>query len=247
VTPTLQANLAHVRSRIAAAARRAGRRGEDIDLVAVTKTVEPEVAADLVRLGQLDLGESRAGELERKGRVLRAAGLAPRWHFIGHLQGNKVRRVVAQSHSIHSIDSLHLLEAVDRAAAEIGARPEVWIQVKLTHEPTKTGLDRRDLAALFDRAAVLPNVRLAGLMTLAPLVPEAEVEASARRTFRDLADLARQLARPDRMGDALRPQRVRTSMGMSSDFEWAVEEGSDLLRIGSLLFEGCPSTREKTP
>jgi uncharacterized pyridoxal phosphate-containing UPF0001 family protein len=102
VIEKLQANLADVRSRIDTAARRAGRRREEIALVAVTKAVEPELAAQLVRLGQLDLGENRADELERKERALRAAGLAPRWHFIGHLQKNKVRRVVA----LASVDPL---------------------------------------------------------------------------------------------------------------------------------------------
>src|SRR5258706_283642 len=192
---------------------------------------------ELVRLGQLDLGESRASELERKHRALREAGLAPRWHFLGHLQGNKVRRVVAIATSIHSIDSLRLLDAVDRAAGELGARPEVWIQVKLSSEPTKTGLDRRELDQAFERAAGSAHLRLAGLMTLAPLATDAgpaETEASARRVFRELHGLARQVG----MRDALAPRRVRTSMGMSSDFEWAVEEGSDLVRVGSRLFEG---------
>ncbi len=246
VIPTLQTNLADVRTAIDRAALRSGRRGAEVDLVAVTKSVEPDVAAELVRLGQLDLGESRASELERKHRALREAGLAPRWHFLGHLQGNKVRRVVAIATSIHSIDSLRLLDAVDRAAGELGARPEVWIQVKLSSEPTKTGLDRRELDQAFERAAGSAHLRLAGLMTLAPLATDAgpaETEASARRVFRELHGLARQVG----MRDALAPRRVRTSMGMSSDFEWAVEEGSDLVRVGSRLFEGCDTPRRTAP
>jgi pyridoxal phosphate enzyme (YggS family) len=246
VIPTLQTNLADVRSRIDRAALRSGRRGAEIDLVAITKTVEPEVAAELVKLGQEDLGENRAAELERKEKALRAAGLAPRWHFVGHLQGNKVRRVVAIAASIHSIDSLRLLEAVDRAAGELGKRPEVWVQVKLSPEPTKTGLERRDVKAVFARAAACENVRLAGVMALAPVRAPvgapAGTEASARAVFRELSSLARDLARASGMRDAHRPGRVRTSMGMSGDFEWAIEEGSDLVRIGSLLFEGCGST-----
>lgn len=232
--PTLQTNLAAVRSRIDRAAARSGRRGAEIDLVAVTKTVEPEVAAELVKLGQLDLGENRCAELERKAEALRAAGLAPRWHFVGHLQGNKVRRVVAIAASIHSIDSLRLLDAVDRAAGELGRRPEIWIQVKLSPEATKTGLDRTELEAVFARAGACENVHLAGLMALAP----AGAEAPARAVFRELSSLARDLARAGGMRDAHRPGLVRTSMGMSDDFEAAIEEGSDLVRIGSLLFEG---------
>ena len=244
VIETLRANLASVRSRIDAAARRARREGARVELVAVTKSVEPEVAAALARLGQLDLGENRADELERKVAALREAGLEPRWHFVGHLQGNKVRRVVSIASSIHSVDSLRLLDAVDRAAGELGLKPEVWIQVKLAREATKTGLDPGEVAALVDRARSLSHARLAGLMTLAPLLPGAESEAAARAVFRELARLARDLAPPARMSDALSPGRLRTSMGMSGDFEWAVEEGSDLVRVGSRLFEGLAPGRE---
>jgi pyridoxal phosphate enzyme (YggS family) len=244
VAHSLQSNLAEVRARIAASAERAGRRPEEIALVAVTKTVAPEVAADLVRLGQLDLGESRASEMERKDDLLRTAGLAPRWHFVGHLQGNKVRRVVARAASIHSIDSLRLLEAVDRASGEIGVRPEIWIQVKLSDEPTKSGLPVRDLRAVWERAVALGNVAPAGLMALAPFeaggVATPSRQSSARAVFRELSALARDLARESRMRDAVPPGRTRTSMGMSGDFEAAIEEGSDLVRIGSLLFEGLP-------
>ena len=237
LSPTLEANLARVRTRIDAAARRSGRSGDSVALVAVTKSVDPAVAADLARLGQLDLGESRADELERKHRRLAAEGLRPRWHFVGHLQGNKVRRVIAIASSIHSIDSPALLEAVDRAAALAGARPEIWIQAKLSDEPAKTGAARGEVARLFARALSLANVRVQGLMAIAPLVAGPDGEAAARRTFRELAALARELARSEGMGDALRSGSVRTSMGMSGDFEWAIEEGSDLVRVGSLLFE----------
>ena len=230
----LRANLERVRARIDAAAARSSRK--PVTLVAVTKSVEPRIAAELFRLGQADLGESRADELERKAAHLEAEGLRPRWHFVGHLQRNKVRRVVARASSIHSVDSVRLLEAVDAAAAEIGARPGVWIQVKLSSEPTKTGADPREAEELLERARGLAHVRLEGLMTIAPLAPEAEREPAARSAFRALADLARR----GPMGDALRSVPLRTSMGMSDDFEPAIEEGSDLVRVGSLLFEGLP-------
>lgn len=232
----LRANLARVRARIDAAAGRSGRRGDPVTLVAVTKSVEPELAAELVRIGQEDLGESRADELERKASALAEAGLRPRWHFLGHLQRNKVRRVVAVAGAIHSIDSLRLLEAVDAAAGELARRPDVFVQVKLSSEPTKTGADPEAAIPLLERAAALSNVRLAGLMTIAPLAPEPERDASARAAFRALADLARRAG----MRDALRSVPLRTSMGMSEDFETAIEEGSDLVRIGTLLFEGLP-------
>jgi len=232
VVHTLKSNLDLVRSRVAKAARRAGRSAEDLTLVAVTKSVEPDVAAELVRLGQTDLGESRAGELERKHEHLRGLGLSPRWHFVGHLQGNKVRRVVALADSIHSVDSLRLLEAIDRAAGELGVTREIWIQPKLADEPTKSGLDPREVPAVVSRARALPNVRLAGLMALGPLASD------SRPVFRELARLARELAPEAAMGNARGLGRMRTSMGMSGDFEVAIEEGSDLVRIGTLLFDG---------
>jgi pyridoxal phosphate enzyme (YggS family) len=233
----LAANLARVRARIEAALDRSGRPAGSVGLVAVTKSVEPETAATLVRLGQLDLGENRADELERKARALADLGLEPRWHFIGHLQTNKVRRVVAHAGSIHSIDSMRLLEAVDAAAGAIGTRPEIWIQAKLSEEPTKTGADPGDAIELVARARELRHVRLAGLMTIAPLAGPGSSgrEASARAAFRALAELAREAG----MGDALRSGPLRTSMGMSDDFEWAIEEGSDLVRVGTLLFDGA--------
>jgi len=223
---------------VAEAARAAGRSAEDVTLVAVTKSVEPDVAAELARLGQLDLGENRADELERKADHLHALGLAPRWHFVGHLQGNKVRRVVARAASIQSVDSARLLDAIDREAGLIGVSPEVWIQVKLADEPTKSGLDPRELPEMVERARALRHARLAGLMALGPLTPESERDVSARAAFRELARLARELAPKAPMGDAPSRGRMRTSMGMSGDFEAAIEAGSDLVRIGSLLFEG---------
>ena len=239
VSPSLKSNLDRVRARVAQAARSAGRSPEEVLLVAVTKSVEPEVAADLVRLGQLALGESRASELERKDEHLRAQGLSPRWHFVGHLQGNKVRRVVARADAIQSVDSLRLLEAIDRAAGELGRRNEVWIQVKLAEEPTKSGLPPSEVRAVVDRARELEHVELAGLMALGPLVQPDERDASARAVFQDLARLARELAPGAAMGDARGLGRMRTSMGMSGDFEAAIEAGSDLVRIGTLLFEGA--------
>jgi uncharacterized pyridoxal phosphate-containing UPF0001 family protein len=123
VPTSLETNLARVRQRIARAASRAGRDPAAVALVAVTKDVSAELAAELCRLGQLDLGENRAADLALKAAEL--AALGPRWHFIGHLQRNKARRVVELAHSVHAIDSLRILETVDRVAGEIGRRPEM--------------------------------------------------------------------------------------------------------------------------
>ena len=238
---TLESNLADVRSRIAEAAARGGRDPADVALVAVTKSVGPSAAEALVRLGQADLGESRAGELVRKAAWLERRGLRPRWHFVGHLQRNKARRVVELADAIHSVDSPRLLETLDRLAGEVGRSPELYLQVKLAPEPGKSGLDPAALASVVEVALDLRHARLAGLMTMAPLDGGSGGLAGARSVFQELASLARGLAREPRLREAFRFGRVRTSMGMSEDFEAAIEEGSDVVRVGARLFEGVPA------
>lgn len=217
--------------------------GADATLVAVTKHVEPEVAALLARLeldarGACDLGESRVPEFERKVAHLKAAGLGAtglRWHFLGHLQRNKARRVVRLAHVLHSVDSLRLLDTLGRLAAEEGRCPQLFLQVKLTEEQTKGGLDPDELPAALSAAAE-HDLSLLGLMGMAPLEPDpAQRRDRARTAFRRLAALARKLP-----SEVFVDGRVRLSMGMSGDFEDALSEGADCVRIGSLLFEGLP-------
>ena len=216
-----------------------GGASDEVVLVAVTKSVEPEVAAELVRLGQVDLGENRAPELERKAAHFaeRAAtpgggkGLAPRWHFIGHLQRNKARRVVRLAHSIHSVDSLALLETLQRVAGEEGRRPRIYLQVDVAGEDSKGGFDPAEVPAALERARACHALVTAGLMAMAPLAAPAERAANARATFAELARIAGELPR-----DAFEDGRPRLSMGMSADFELAIEEGADLVRVGSALF-----------
>jgi pyridoxal phosphate enzyme (YggS family) len=222
LTATLESNLAGVRARIRSAqARRGG--SSPVALVAVTKSVSPERAAALVALGQRDLGENRVDELERKAAWFAERGLEARWHFLGHLQRNKVRRVAKLVDVLHSLDSIALARALASAAAEVGRRIEVYVQLKLWEEESKTGLAPAELPALLEALAGLPELEFAGLMAMAPLHPD---PAAARQVFRELAREAR----------ALGP-RCRTSMGMSADFELAIAEGSDLVRVGGALFE----------
>jgi pyridoxal phosphate enzyme (YggS family) len=221
LTATLESNLAGVRARIRSAEARRG--GGSVELVAVTKSVGPERAAELAALGQLDLGENRADELERKAAWFAARGLRVRWHFLGHLQRNKARRVARIADVLHSLDSIELARALDAAAAEAGRTLEVYAQLKLWPEEAKSGLDPAQLPALLEALAGLPHLRFAGLMAMAPLVQE---RAAAQQVFRELARRAR----------ALGPQ-CRTSMGMSEDFELAIAEGADVVRVGSALFE----------
>jgi len=222
LSATLESNLAGVRARIRnAAARRDG--NAPVALVAVTKSVPPERAAELAALGLVDLGENRADELERKAAWFAERGLQARWHFLGHLQRNKVRRVARVADVLHSLDSLELARLVEQAAGESGRTLEVYVQLKLWPEESKSGLDPAALPGLIEALAGMPHLRFLGLMAMAPLVPDPE---AARTVFRELARHAR----------ALGPN-CRTSMGMSADFELAIAEGADVVRVGSALFE----------
>jgi hypothetical protein len=233
--PTLESNLRHLRRRIDEAAERAGRARDDVHLLAVTKGVSADFAADLARLAVTDLGENRADELEDKAQALAARGVTIRWHFIGHLQSNKARRVVTRAHAIHSIDSLKLLASVDRLAGELGRRPDLFLQLKLHPEAEKSGMDPEEAQEAVDAARGLAHVRLRGLMTMAPLAgaPGPARMQAARTVFERLRDIA---ATCD--PTAFDGRRIELSMGMSDDFEIAIAAGSHWVRIGSALFAG---------
>jgi pyridoxal phosphate enzyme (YggS family) len=231
----LGANLQAVRARIAAACERAGRAPDEVRLLAVTKKVRPEVAAALAALGQSDLGESRVQELERKADWFTAHGAGARWHLIGHLQRNKARKAVQRADVIHSIDSLRLLEAVDRVAGEEGRRPEIYLEVKLAGGEARTAMRPEELGAAARRAAELAHVVPAGLMTMAP-PPEGADQEVARRVFRRLRELRDELA--GELAGAFAGGRIELSMGMSADLEAAVLEGADVVRVGTALYAG---------
>ena len=223
-----------MRERIARACARVGRTPAEVRLVAVTKSVDTPTAAALAGLGAGELGESRAQVLARRRTEWPADAAAPRWHFIGHLQRNKARAVVRDADELHSLDSLRLCEALVGAARAEGRRPAVWIELDLVGAAERTGLSRAELPRLVERAGAAPELALQGLMTIAP-VPAGDDRdpARAREIFDELAALARELD-----GAAFEGGRARLSMGMSSDFETAIEAGSDLVRVGSALFEG---------
>jgi pyridoxal phosphate enzyme (YggS family) len=239
VPPTLKSNLSETLATISAAAARHGRAAQDVSLVAVTKSVGAATAAELVRLGQLDLGENRLLSLLHKRAELERLGLAARWHFIGHIQGNKARRVVKNSEVLHSVDSLGLIETLERLAEQEQRVLRVYLEVKLAEDEHKHGLAPAELPAAVALAGAAHRLELLGLMTMAPQ-PAAgqDAEVRARPVFEKLARLARELE-----GDALLRRcfvgrRVRLSMGMSGDFEAAIAAGSDVVRIGSALFRG---------
>lgn len=242
---TVGRNLNEVRARVAAAARRASRDPFSVEIVAVTKQVDSATTAACLRQGLLDLGEARVDALEEKAQALSACHPRPRWHFVGHLQRNKARRVAALAHTLHSLDSLALLNALGRLSEELGRSLACFIELRLTGESAKTGLDPRELHELVSASAAHPRLSLRGLMTMAPLVEGDELGrvTAARATFRELRRIANELERNPLLAPRFQDGRVRTSMGMSDDFEIAIEEGSDCVRIGGALFAGLDDER----
>ncbi len=232
VEQPLRARLAAVRGRIEAACRRAGREAAEVTLVAVTKSVSAEVAACLHAAGVQDLGESRPQELWRK-----AAAVPPivRWHLVGHLQRNKVERTLSVATWIHSVDSLRLLEALDQEALRQGRSVDVLLEINASRETAKHGFTPDDVPTLAPQLNKLSHVRVRGLMTMAALEGDPE---RCRPTFALLRELRDRLAK-----DLSPPHEMRhLSMGMSNDFEVAVEEGGTMVRLGTVLFKGIAGT-----
>ncbi len=242
---TVGRNLSEVRARVEAAARRARRDPKAVEIVAVTKQVDSATTGLCLRQGLIDLGEARIDALEAKAQALSSFHPAPRWHFVGHLQRNKARRVAALAHTLHSLDSLALLNALGRLSEELGRSLVCFIELRLSGESAKTGLDPRELHDLVRASAAHPRLALRGLMTMAPLIEGDETRRleAARATFRELRRIASELERNPELAPRFQDGRVRTSMGMSDDFEIAIEEGSDCVRIGSALFAGLDDER----
>jgi pyridoxal phosphate enzyme (YggS family) len=223
----IAARLARVRDRIGEAALRAGRAPSDVRLIAVSKTFPVEAVREAYASGQRDFGENKVQEALQKMDA--AADMEIGWHLIGHLQSNKAKKAAARVGWIHAIDSADLLRRVDAAAAAAGRTVEVLIQVDLALEETKHGAPEAAVPGIIDAASGLSAARLAGLMLLPPLVEDPE---DARPWFRRLREAR------DRWVDAGVPlERLRElSMGMSHDFEVAIEEGATMVRVGSAIF-----------
>jgi pyridoxal phosphate enzyme (YggS family) len=222
---SVAARVAEVRERIERARERAGR-ADEVTLVAVTKTHPADAVRAVLAAGVADVGENRVQELEEKvGEVGRdAIG----WHLIGHLQRNKAAKALPLFDLIHSLDSLRLAAALSAEAAKRGIEARALVQVNASGEDTKGGFEPGELVDALGRIAELPGMRVEGLMTMAPFTGDEQVVRAAFRRTRELLDeVARQV--PALSGRQL-------SMGMSNDFEIAVEEGSTLVRVGSVLF-----------
>lgn len=219
--------LAEIRDRIANAAGRAGRRPEDVRLIAVSKTHPIDAVRAAADAGQLDFGENKVQEALQK--IAQSTDTRLRWHLIGHLQSNKARKAAQAVHSIHAIDSIELLNRVENAARESGRTIDVLIQVDLALEETKHGAPVEALPAIVRAAAACTAARLAGLMLLPPI---ADNPADARPWFGRLRGL-----RDELVAQGIPAERLRElSMGMSHDFEVAVEEGATMVRVGTAIF-----------
>ncbi len=208
-------------------ALRAGRRAGDVRLVAVSKSFPVEAMLEAYDAGQRDFGENRVQEALQK--IARLSDKEIGWHLVGHLQSNKAKKAAARIGWIHAIDDVEVLRRVDEGAVAAGRTVDVLIQVDLALEPTKHGAPVERVPALIDAALPLSGARLVGVMLLPPLVNDPE---DARPWFRRLRELRDDWARLDGVGGRL----VQLSMGMSQDFEVAVEEGATMVRVGSAIF-----------
>lgn len=223
----LRENLESVRGRIAEAARRAGRDPGAVTLVAVTKRNPPGLIAPLVEAGARDLGENYPQELWKKIEAM--ADATVRWHLIGHLQGNKARKTLPLVRFVHGVDSLKLLQALDEIAGDIPDPPAACLQVNTSGEASKHGWSPSEIVRDADAIAACRRLPVVGLMTIAAYD---STPSAARASFVRLR--ATREALRDRTGLGL----DQLSMGMSGDFEAAIEEGATLVRVGSALFEG---------
>lgn len=222
----MAANIAHVRTIIAEAALRGGRAPNEITLVAVSKTMPVELVQMAYNLGVTDFGENRVQEALPKIAAFHPQGL--RWHMIGHLQSNKAGKVVSSFDCVHSVDSLHLAQTLNRHAAELGKRLPVLLQVNVSGEASKEGMSPAEALGLAQQFVTLPHIQVEGLMTIAPLVEDAE---QVRPVFREMRLLRDQLR-------AKLPSNSwqHLSMGMTDDYRVAIEEGATIVRIGRAIF-----------
>lgn len=221
----LEKNITMLWEKIGAAAHRSGRRQEDVTLVAVTKTIPPELIQEAIKVGLRELGENRVQELLKKQPLISDVN----WHLIGHLQRNKVRQVWNKVALIQSVDSIKLARELDKRALAAGGKVDILIEVNVAGEKNKFGFDPDAVIPILKELTGFEGIHVRGLMTVAPLVADAE---EVRPVFRRLAALRREIELLHLLGVDMH----YLSMGMSGDFEVAIEEGANLVRIGTAIF-----------
>jgi pyridoxal phosphate enzyme (YggS family) len=220
----IEANLNRVRNEIAQAAKVSGRNMTDVELVAVAKTHPAEIVREAIGAGQVVFGESKVQEARAKIPVLPSH---LRWHFIGHLQKNKIRHALPLFEMIHSVDNLGLAQAIDRIAQEDGLHPRILLEVNVAGEGSKFGFKATTLRAELESLLMLPRLSIEGLMCIPPLAEEAE---ASRKYFVELRELR------DAIEKEFQVKLPQLSMGMTNDYSVAVEEGATLVRVGTAIF-----------
>lgn len=219
-------NLKTVTQRISRSCEKSGRPADAVKLVCVTKEASLSEIEEVLALGVKDIGENRVQNALVKYKTIGGRAI---WHLIGHLQTNKVRDAVGISSLIHSVDSLRLVEAIDREAKRAGKVQDVLIQVNTSGEESKFGIPQDEVRPFFEKAALYTDISISGLMTMAPEVEDPE---EARPCFRKLREL-----RDELQNLKLTTYNLQLSMGMSNDFEVAIEEGSTMVRVGRAIFK----------
>ena len=223
----ISANIEKIRERIVTACRRVGRQPEEVTLVAVSKTFPAEMVAEAVGAGVADIGENYVQEVLAKREILSSEAI--RWHFIGHLQSNKVRQVAGWVHLVHALESASVARELEARAVRSGRVIEVLIEVNTTGESSKFGLPPERVPEFIRSLEPLSHIRIGGLMTIGPFLPDPE---GSRPMFRTLRVLRDEIAPIPQHNVHLR----HLSMGMTGDFEVAIEEGATLVRIGTAIF-----------
>ncbi len=222
----VQENISKVEKKINAACSRAGRSQEDVTLIAVSKTKPIEMIEEALACGKREFGENKAQELKQKYEAL---SKDIKWHFIGHLQTNKVKYVVGRACLIHSVDSYHLAEAIETESAKRDVISHILIEVNVAREDSKFGIHEEEAMELVCAVAKLPHIKIEGLMTIAPFVENPEQN---RKIFRKLYKLSVDIASKNIDNVSM----GALSMGMTNDYEVAVEEGATYVRVGTAIF-----------
>ncbi|RUT47918.1 YggS family pyridoxal phosphate-dependent enzyme [Paenibacillus anaericanus] len=222
---SLKERIEHIRQRVKEACERSGRSEEEVNIVAVTKYVSLDTTRSVLDEGILHIGENRPQNAVPKWEALGGRGT---WHYIGHLQSNKVKDVIGRVQYIHSLDRLSLAKELEKRAAATGTKVLAFLQVNVSGESSKQGIQPHEAAAFLKETAELSHVKIIGLMTMAPIVDDPELTRPVFRALRELRD--------DLNTQALTKEPLKElSMGMSDDFEVAIEEGATWVRLGTLL------------
>ncbi|WMM26773.1 YggS family pyridoxal phosphate-dependent enzyme [Tissierella sp. MB52-C2] len=223
---SIQDNIQIIEENVEKALKRSGRDGEKVELIAVTKTIDIDRIKEALDYGIVNIGENRVQELDIKYEAL---GNKINYHMIGHLQTNKVRNIINRTRLVHSLDRLSLANELDKRSKKEGIITEVLLQVNVAEEETKFGLEVNEVLSFLEKVLVLENIRIRGLMTIAPHTSDEEVLRKVFRTLYNLKEDIKSRNYKELSMDYL-------SMGMSNDYELAIEEGSNMIRVGSNIF-----------